>query len=265
MAAVVDDVVPAERAATAQAIMICLMHLLGTASSAWVVGVNRIGEGDGLTYAGDSCVVDPMGEVIADAGDEDGECRALAQKLWMHAWESDVDAMGRIVGKASGPLLEPAEVERRLDFGATVGWNPNVVGFEVDFGWSPNFFEDTAGDRNFEFGDSNVTTLMTNLLISAPPGTGLRPYLSSGLGLIRANISSGTNLFNCLIVPRQEGLAGGVGAHANAHSDELEALDPSSSRAERSDPGRAGLPRRVAPRNDTFPYVFSRYPVRKIQ
>ena len=90
------------------------------------------------------------------------------------------------------------EVERRLDFGATVGWNPNVVGFEVDFGWSPNFFEDTAGDRNFEFGDSNVTTLMTNLLISAPPGTGLRPYLSSGLGLIRANISSGTNLFNDL-------------------------------------------------------------------
>ena len=62
------------------------------------------------------------------------------------------------------------EVERRIDFGATLGWNPNVVGFEVDFGWSPNFFEDTAGDRNFEFGDSNVTTLMSNLLISAPPG-----------------------------------------------------------------------------------------------
>src|SRR5688572_5380097 len=36
------------------------------------------------------------------------------------------------------------EVERRMDFGATIGWNPNVVGFEVDFGWSPNFFEDTA-------------------------------------------------------------------------------------------------------------------------
>lgn len=83
------------------------------------------------------------------------------------------------------------EVERRLDLGATIGWNPNVVGFEVDFGYSPNFFEDTAGDRNFDFGESNVTTLMTNLLISAPPGTGLRPYLSSGLGLIRANIDGG--------------------------------------------------------------------------
>lgn len=89
------------------------------------------------------------------------------------------------------------EVERRLDFGATVGWNPNIVGFEVDFGWSPNFFEDTAGDANFEFGDSNVTTFMTNLLISAPPGTGLRPYLSSGLGLIRAQIDT-DGLFNDL-------------------------------------------------------------------
>lgn len=89
------------------------------------------------------------------------------------------------------------EVERRLDLGATVGWNPNVVGFEVDFGWSPNFFEDTAGDRNFEFGDSNVTTFMGNLLISTPPGTGLRPYVSSGLGLIRAQIDS-DGLFNDL-------------------------------------------------------------------
>lgn len=106
------------------------------------------------------------------------------------------------------------EVERRMDLGATIGWNPNVVGFEVDFGWSPNFFEDTAGDRNFEFGDSNVTTLMTNLLISAPPGTGLRPYLSTGLGLIRANISSGTNLFNDLST---NDLGVNVGAGLNGH------------------------------------------------
>lgn len=90
------------------------------------------------------------------------------------------------------------EVERRLDFGATIGWNPNVVGFEVDLGWSPNFFEDTAGDRNFEFGDSNVTTVMGNLLLSAKPGSGIRPYASAGLGVIRTAISSGTDLFDDL-------------------------------------------------------------------
>lgn len=90
------------------------------------------------------------------------------------------------------------EVERRMDLGFTVGWVPNVVGFEVDFGWSPNFFEDTAGDRNFEFGDSNVTTLMTNLLLSAPMESPLRPYVSTGLGLMRANVSGGEGLFNDL-------------------------------------------------------------------
>ena len=89
-------------------------------------------------------------------------------------------------------------VERRMNFGAALGWNPSVVGFEIDFGYSPNFFEDTAGDRNFKFGDSNVTTLMGNVLLSAKPGTGFRPYASAGLGLIRAAVTSGTGLFNDL-------------------------------------------------------------------
>ncbi|HWI16213.1 MAG TPA: porin family protein [Vicinamibacterales bacterium] len=93
---------------------------------------------------------------------------------------------------------EDDEVEKRLDFGATIGWNPNVIGFEVDLAWSPNFFEDTAGDRNFEFGDNNVTTIMGNLLLSAKPGGGIRPYASGGLGLIRANVASATGLFNDL-------------------------------------------------------------------
>ena len=87
-------------------------------------------------------------------------------------------------------------VENRVDFGATVGWNPSVVGFEVDFGWSPNFFENTVGPGNFEFGDSNVTTLMGNVLFSAPPGRGVRPYGSAGLGLIRSRVSGVANLFD---------------------------------------------------------------------
>jgi opacity protein-like surface antigen len=90
------------------------------------------------------------------------------------------------------------EFERRMDFGATVGWNPGVVGFEVDFGYSPNFFQETSGTSNFEFGDSNVTTLMANLLLSAPPGSGIRPYGSAGLGLIRAHVSDATGFFDDL-------------------------------------------------------------------
>ena len=63
------------------------------------------------------------------------------------------------------------EFEKRGDFGATLAWmGAGAVGFEVDFGWSPNFFENTTGSGNFEFGDSNVTTLMGNLVVGAPIG-----------------------------------------------------------------------------------------------
>jgi omega-amidase len=41
-------------------------------NQAYVVGVNRVGTGEGLTYVGDSVVLDPLGEVVAVAGD--GEC-----------------------------------------------------------------------------------------------------------------------------------------------------------------------------------------------
>jgi predicted amidohydrolase len=36
-------------------------------NQAYVVGVNRVGSGGGLDYSGDSCVVDPLGEVLVSA------------------------------------------------------------------------------------------------------------------------------------------------------------------------------------------------------
>jgi opacity protein-like surface antigen len=91
------------------------------------------------------------------------------------------------------------EAERRIDFGGTLGWlGDGGVGFEIDFGYSPNFFENTIGDANFDFGDSNVTTLMANILVGAPGGEGIRPYGSGGLGLIRSHIDGGTTFFNDL-------------------------------------------------------------------
>jgi predicted amidohydrolase len=32
-----------------------------------MVGVNRVGEGDGIAYSGDSAVIDPLGQVVAEA------------------------------------------------------------------------------------------------------------------------------------------------------------------------------------------------------
>ena len=109
------------------------------------------------------------------------------------------------------------EFEQKANFGASLAWmGAGIVGFEVDFGYTPNFFENTTGGGNFEFGDSNVTTLMGNLLLSAPPGSGFRPYASGGLGLIRANVSSGTGLFNDLSTnDLGVNIGGGINAQFN--------------------------------------------------
>jgi predicted amidohydrolase len=44
-----------------------LLDARAVENQAYVVGVNRVGEGGGLVYAGDSRVVDPTGEVLAGA------------------------------------------------------------------------------------------------------------------------------------------------------------------------------------------------------
>ena len=63
------------------------------------------------------------------------------------------------------------EFEQKANFGASLAWmGAGVVGFEVDFGYTPNFFEETTGDADFDWGDSNVTTLMGNLKIGIPFG-----------------------------------------------------------------------------------------------
>lgn len=40
-------------------------------NQAYVVGVNRVGEGGALRYAGDSAILDPMGEVLASAAGQE--------------------------------------------------------------------------------------------------------------------------------------------------------------------------------------------------
>jgi opacity protein-like surface antigen len=93
------------------------------------------------------------------------------------------------------------EFERRVNFGASLGWmGAGIAGFEIDFGYSPNFFQNTTGDDNFEFGDSNVTTLMANVILGAPiggqSGPGIRPYATGGLGLIKSSIGDAEDLFD---------------------------------------------------------------------
>ena len=56
---------PAARAAHWRALLVAR----AIENQAWVVGCNRVGEGGGVAYDGGSVIVDPWGDVVADAGD----------------------------------------------------------------------------------------------------------------------------------------------------------------------------------------------------
>src|SRR4029078_9742859 len=84
--------------------------------------------------------------------------------------------------------------EKNIDDCVTLpGMGAGVVGFELDFGYSPNFFETgTASNNNFAFtNDSNVITLTGNAIVGIPVGghgPPIRPYVFGGVGLIRSNV-----------------------------------------------------------------------------
>lgn len=93
------------------------------------------------------------------------------------------------------------EFERKVNFGASLAWmGGGIAGFELDFGYSPNFFQSTEGDADFEYGDNNVTTLMANVVLGAPAGgqagRGIRPYASGGVGVIKHRIGDAGDLFD---------------------------------------------------------------------
>jgi opacity protein-like surface antigen len=95
------------------------------------------------------------------------------------------------------------EFERQFTYGASVGWmGAGIVGFEFDFGYSPNFFETAVtDDDDFEFvDDSNVTTLMANVIVGAPiggqSGFGIRPFGVAGVGLIRTRLEDADDFFD---------------------------------------------------------------------
>ena len=86
--------------------------------------------------------------------------------------------------------------EQRVNFGGSLaGMSSGIFGFEVDFNYTPNFFQVTEGGEDFEFFnvDSSMTTIMGNLVVGIPiggtTGGGVRPYISGGAGLMRANIA----------------------------------------------------------------------------
>ena len=78
-------------------------------------------------------------------------------------------------------------------FGASLLFMGNVAGFEIDFGYTPDFFGDTDP---FDFASgSNVTSLSGNLVLGVGAGP-VRPYVTGGVGLLRSRITSASDFFD---------------------------------------------------------------------
>jgi opacity protein-like surface antigen len=88
------------------------------------------------------------------------------------------------------------EFNRKLTYGASFEWmGGGIVGFGVDFGYSPNFFGITDSNGIDLVGDGNVTTLMGNVIVGAPLGA-VRPYASGGLGMIKTHVDNAGQFFD---------------------------------------------------------------------
>ena len=87
--------------------------------------------------------------------------------------------------------------EKKLDYGASLtGMGAGPLGFEVDFGYSPNFFETSPSATGFRFTNtSNVTTLTGNVVVGGHSGA-VRPYAVAGVGLLRSNVQDVAQVFS---------------------------------------------------------------------
>jgi predicted amidohydrolase len=65
-------VVPANWPQSRRAHWSALLRARAIENQAYVVGVNRVGEGGKLTYGGDSVIIDPLGDELARAGEGEG-------------------------------------------------------------------------------------------------------------------------------------------------------------------------------------------------
>lgn len=63
--------VPANWPSSRREHWMALLRARAIENQAWVIGCNRVGEGGGLHYGGDSMIVDPHGEIVALGGDSD--------------------------------------------------------------------------------------------------------------------------------------------------------------------------------------------------
>lgn len=129
--------------------------------------------------------------------------------------------IGGVFGGASNQFTfndTDDEFEQRMNYGVSFGYySKGIFGVEVDYGAAPNFFQFTGGTNNFGLFDldSSVQTLMGNVVLALPvggPDGPFRPYVTAGLGTIRTQLRSESDVFDEL-TSNDSGYNVGAGAH----------------------------------------------------
>lgn len=86
-------VVPANWPARRERHWLALLTARAIENQAYVVAVNRVGQDPNGTYSGRSVVVDPMGVVVADAGEQERVVHADLDPGLVAAWRRDFPAL----------------------------------------------------------------------------------------------------------------------------------------------------------------------------
>ncbi|MEM1441348.1 MAG: nitrilase-related carbon-nitrogen hydrolase [Verrucomicrobiota bacterium] len=72
---------------------LALLRARAIENLAYIVGVNRCGSDPNLDYPGRSVVIDPLGEIIADAGEEEGLLEAEIDLEKVRSWRDEFPAL----------------------------------------------------------------------------------------------------------------------------------------------------------------------------
>lgn len=87
---------------------------------------------------------------------------------------------------------------QNITYGGSIGYmGAGIIGFEFDASFAPDLLDVDDG-LDLDIAESNVTTLMGNIIIGAPIGgqSGVRPYVSGGAGLLRTSIATADDFFD---------------------------------------------------------------------
>jgi hypothetical protein len=106
--------------------------------------------------------------------------------------------LGAFIGKNFGGTLSDARTDEDDSimptvFGGVLGAVGTGLGFEVDFGYTPDFFDTDEFDTKL-----SVTTLMGNMVVGGGRAHGFAPYASGGVGLIRRSLEGDEDVFENL-------------------------------------------------------------------